>query len=220
MYIRTTERLRQVPLLDGSFAGTLGDPPLPHKIQNFLDRIKKSPQNYESVLLISAFHVEPFVSDHLVKVLAASFANDAKDPIEEAKAIQKKVLQALEVIYKKHQKDNNFWKLINKEKQLISVVVKAFSETIKRLETKGWLEPLLIDALLAETPPALAELVGRPFALYQLPDEIAEQILNSRVPETHYARLGKALLLMAEKRQMANAAFKKRVEKAREKRRE
>ena len=105
MYIRTTERLRQVPLLDGSFAGTLGDPPLPHKIQNFLDRVKKSPQNYESVLLISAFHLKPFVSDHLVKVLAASFANDAKDPIEEAKAIQKKVLQALEVIYKKHLTD-------------------------------------------------------------------------------------------------------------------
>jgi len=219
MYIRTTERLRQVPLLDSSFAGTLGEPPLPHEIQSFLDRVMKSPQNYESVLLISAFHVEPFSSVQLQKVLAASFENDAKDPIEKARAIQEKVLQSLEIIYKEHLKDNDFGKLFNKEKQLISVVAKAFPETIKRLETKGWLEPLLIDALLADYPMGLTDKVGRPFALYQLPDEIAEQILNSRVPETHYARLGKALLLMAEKRQMANGAFKKRVEKERKKRR-
>lgn len=220
MYIRTTERLRQVPLLDSSFAGTLGDDPtFPPEIQKFLERVKKRPQDYEAVLLISAFHVEPFSSIQLQKVLAASFENDAKDPLEEAKAIQEKVLQALEVIYKEHLKDNDFGKLFNKEKQLISVVAKAFPETIKRLETKGWLEPLLIDALLADYPRGLTDKVGKPFVLYQLPVDSTEQILNSRVPETHYARLGKALLLMAEKRQMANAAFKKRVEKERKKRR-
>lgn len=220
MYIRTTERLRQVPLLDSSFAGTLGDDPtFPPEIQKFLERVKKRPQDYEAVLLISAFHVEPFSSIQLQKVLAASFENDAKDPLEEAKAIQEKVLQALEVIYKEHLKDNDFGKLFNKEKQLISVVAKAFPETIKRLETKGWLEPLLIDALLADYPMGLTDKVGKPFVLYQLPVDSTEQILNSRVPETHYARLGKALLLMAEKRQMANAAFKKRVEKERKKRR-
>lgn len=220
MYIRTTERLRQVPLLDSSFAGTLGDDPtFPPEIQKFLERVKKRPQDYEAVLLISAFHVEPFSSIQLQKVLAASFENDAKDPLEEAKAIQEKVLQALEVIYKEHLKDNDFGKLFNKEKQLISVVAKAFPETIKRLETKGWLEPLLIDALLADYPMGLTDKVGKPFVLYQLPVDGTEQILNSRVPETHYARLGKALLLMAEKRQMANAAFKKRVEKERKKRR-
>lgn len=220
MYIRTTERLRQVPLLDSSFAGTLGDDPtFPPEIQKFLERVKKRPQDYDAVLLISAFHVEPFSSIQLQKVLAASFENDAKDPLEEAKAIQEKVLQALEVIYKEHLKDNDFGKLFNKEKQLISVVAKAFPETIKRLETKGWLEPLLIDALLADYPMGLTDKVGKPFVLYQLPVDSTEQILNSRVPETHYARLGKALLLMAEKRQMANAAFKKRVEKERKKRR-
>jgi hypothetical protein len=58
---------------------------------------------------------------------------------------------------------------------------------------------------------------GKSFALSILPDEIAEQILNSRVPETHYARLGKALRLMAEQRQKNNVAFKKRVEKERKK---
>ena len=219
MYVRIAEGFGQALMPRTFFAGTLGDDPaFPPEIQKFLERVKKRPQDYEAVLLISAFHVEPFSSVQLQKVLAASFENDAKDPLEEAKAIQEKALQALEVIYKEHLKDNDFGKLFNKEKQLISVVAKAFPETIKRLETKGWLEPLLIDALLADYPMGLTEQVGKPFVLYQLPVETTEQILNSRVPETHYARLGKALELIAEQRQKTNAAFKQRVQRERKKR--
>ena len=220
MYLRTTEGLGQVPMRYGSFAGTLGEPALLPKIQNFLDRVKRSPQDYEAVLLISAFHVEPFSSDQLGKVLAASLENDAKDPLEEAKAIQEKVLQALEAICKEHLKNIDFRKLFDKEKQLIPVVASAFQKRIKELETKGWLEGILIDALLAEYPRGLTAEVGKPFVLFNLPDEITEQILNSRVPETHYARLGKALLLMAKQRQKdpKNAAFRQRVERERKKR--
>src|SRR4029077_10274162 len=220
MYVRTTEGLGQVPMRYGFFAGTLGEPPVPPKIQNFLDRVKSSPQDYEAVLLISAFHVEPFSSDQLGKVLAASLENDAKDPFEEAKAIQGKVLQAMEAICKEHLKNIDFRQLFNKEKQLITVVANAFQKRIKELETKGWLEGILTDALLADYPRGLTGEVGKPFVLFNLPDEIAEQILNSRVPETHYARLGKALLLMAEQRQKnpKNAAFRQRVERERKKR--
>ena len=217
MYVTTREGLGPAPMRYGSFAGTLGDPPLPLEIQNFLDRVKKIPQDYEAVLLISIFYEDPFSSDQLIKVLAASFENDAKDTIEEAKAIQEKVLQALQAICKEHLKDSDFKKLFNKEKQLIPVVAKAVQETIKRLEAKGWLEPLLIDALLAEYPRGLIAEVGKPFALHQLPDEIAEQILNSRVPDTYYARLGKALLLIATQRE-DKPAFKQRVGKERRKR--
>ncbi len=201
----------------GPFAGTLGEPPLPPKIQSFLDRVKKGPQDYEAVLLIGAFHVEPWLSDQLTKVFLASAENDATDPIEEAKAIQRKVLQTLEAICKEHLKDVNFRKLFNKEKQLIPVVANAFQKHVKELETKGWLEGVLTDALLAEYPLGLAQ-VGRRFVLFNLPDGIAEQILNSRVPETHYARLGKALVLMAEQREKDNRAFKQRVERERKKR--
>jgi hypothetical protein len=220
MYVRTTEGLGQVPTRYGFFAGTLGEPSVPPKIQNFLDRVKSSPQDYEAVLLISAFHVEPFSSDQLGKVLAASLENDAKDPFEEAKAIQGKVLQAMEAICKEHLKNIDFRQLFNKEKQLITVVANAFQKRIKELETKGWLEGILTDALLADYPRGLTGEVGKPFVLFNLPDEIAEQILNSRVPETHYARLGKALLLMAEQRQKnpKNAAFRQRVERERKKR--
>ena len=219
MYVRTTEGLGQVPMRYGSFAGTLGDPTLPPKIQNFLDRVKRNPQDYEAVLLISVFHEEPFASDQLRKLMVASLENNAKDPFEEAKAIQARVLQALREIHTRHLwgRDKQYSKLVEKEKQLIQVVSKAFQETIKRLEAKGWLEPILVDALLAPHPPALTAEVGKPFALSNLPDEIAEQILNSRVPETHYARLGKALLLMAEQRQKSNRAFKQRVERERKK---
>lgn len=218
MYLTTREGLEQAPMLYGSLAGTLGEPPLPPKIQSFLDRVKKSPQDYEAVLLIGAFHVEPWLSDQLTKVFLASAENDATDPIEEAKAIQGKVLQALEAICKEHLKNVDFRKLFNKEKQLIPVVANAFQKRIKELETKGWLEGVLTDALLAEYPRGLTTQVGRPFVLFNLPDEIAEQILNSRVPETHYARLGKALRLMAEQREKDNRTFKQRVERERKKR--
>lgn len=216
MYLRTSEGLGQVPMLYGPLAGTLGEPPLPPKIQKLLARVKKNPQNYEALLLTITFHEEPWSSDHLMRLIGETFI-ESTDPLEAAKAIQEKVLQALEDIYKKHLRDTHFGQLVKKEKQLIAVVAKACQETIQRLETKGWLEPLLVDALLTEYPRGLIAEVGRPFALYHLPDEIAEQILNSRVPETHYARLGKGLLLLARQRE-DTPAFKQRVEKERKKR--
>ena len=218
MYLWTRDGLAQIPTLYGPLAGTLGEPPLPPKIQNFLDRVKRNPQDYEALLLTVTFHVEPFLSDQLRKVLVASLENNAKDPFEEGKAIQAKVVQELVAICKEHLKDNGFSKLFNKEKQLIPVVAKAFQETIKTYEAKGWLERLLVDALLKKDIFGEFEF-GKLFALSFLPDEIAEQILNSRVPETHYARLGKALRLMAEQRQKDKPAFKRRVEQERKKQR-
>ena len=218
MYLWTRDGLAQIPTLYGPLAGTLGEPPLPPKIQNFLDRVKRNPQDYEALLLTVTFHVEPFPSDQLRKVLVASLENNAKDPFEEGKAIQAKVLQELVAICKEHLKDNGFSKLFNKEKQLIPAVAKAFQETIKTYEAKGWLERLLVDALLKKDIFGQFEF-GKLFALSFLPDEIAEQILNSRVPETHYARLGKALRLMAEQRQKDKPAFKRRVEQERKKQR-
>lgn len=218
MYLKTAEELGQVPMRYSPFAGTLGEPPLPATIQKFLARVKKNPQNYEALLLIITFHEEPFISDQLRRAFSASFENDAKDPLEAAKAIQGKVTQDLKDIYQKHLRDTRFSRLVKKEKQLISEIVKAFQKRIKELETKGWLEPLLIDAAVADYPSGLLQ-VGRAFVLSYLPDETAEQILNSTVPETHYMRLGKVLLLMAEQRKKDKGeAFIKHVEQERNKR--
>ncbi len=218
MYLRTSEGLEQVPIRYKPFAGTLGEPPLPPMIQKFLARVKKNPQNYEALLLTITFHEEPFISDQLRRAFLASFENDEKDPLEEAKAIQKEVAHALKVVYQKHLRNNRFSWLVKKEKQLISEVSEAFQKRIKELETKGWLESLLIDAVLADFPLGLLQ-VGRAFVLSSLPDEIAEEILNSRVPETHYMRLGKVILLMAEQRKKdKDEAFNKRIEQERKKR--
>ena len=217
MYLRTSEGLGQVSMRYNPFAGTLGEPPLPPTVQKFLARVKKNPQDHEAVLLIISFHEEPFISDQFRKAFLATFENDAKDPLEEAKTIQGKVTQALEDIYQKHLRNNLFNHLVKRETQLITVVTKAFLQRIKELETKGWLDPLLIDALLADFPFGLLQ-VGRSFILSNLPDEITEQILNSRVPETHYMRLGKVLLLMADQRKNAKPAFKERVEQELKKR--
>src|SRR6187549_2323502 len=116
MYLRTSEGLGQVSMRYNPFAGTLGEPPLPPTVQKFLARVKKNPQDHEAVLLIISFHEEPFISDQFRKAFLATFENDAKDPLEEAKAIQGKVTQALEDIYQKHLRNNLFNHLVKKEK--------------------------------------------------------------------------------------------------------
>jgi hypothetical protein len=110
-------------------------------------------------------------------------------------------------------------KLFDKEKQVIKVVADAFQKRIKEIESKfvKELEDILTNVLLADTPRELTE-VGKDFVLFHgLPPEIVERILNSRVPETHYFRLGKALLLLARHRE-DKPAFKQRVEQERKKR--
>jgi hypothetical protein len=217
MYVRT-DGLGRVQTLSGSFAGTLGEPPLPPKIQNFLNRVKGNPQDYEALLLVSTFHVEPWVSDQLYRIIGDTYAGT--DSLDEGKARQDQVIQVLQGIQQTHLSDKQFSELVNREKQLIQLVSNAFQKRIKELETKEvrWLEDILIKALLADYPGGLFDQVGKNFVLFTLPPEIAERVLNSRVPETHYARLGKALLLIAEQRQKGNAAFKKRVEQERKKR--
>lgn len=214
MYLRTREGSGQVPVLYGPFAGTLGEPQLPPEIQKFLDRVKRSPQDYEAVLLSSTLHVEPWRSDLLNRQLV--LAVEATDSPEKAQPILEKILQTLQGIQKKHLRDKQFSQLVRKEKELIPVVASAFQKKIKEIETKylSWLEQTLAEALLADDPRP----VGRNFVLFALPAEIAERVTNSRVPETHYARVGNVLKLIAEQREKANEAFRRRVEQERKKR--
>jgi hypothetical protein len=218
MYLWTRDELAQIPTLYGPLAGTLGEPPLPPEIQRFLDRVKGSPHDYEALLLTSTFHVEPWSSDHLHRLIGSTYSGSVTT-IEEAKAIQERVIEALQNIHQQHLTENDFSKLVSKETQLISVVAKAFQKRIKEIETRNikWFEEILTEALLLDIPP-LTQQVGKNFVLFHLPSEIAESVLNSRVPETHYARLGKAFLLMAEQRQKDKPAFKRRVEQERKKR--
>lgn len=209
MYLWTREGLEEVP--HGSFAGTLGEPPLPPEIQQFLDKVKKNPQDYEAVLLISTLHIRPMTSDPLIKVFGLT--HSATNSIEEAEALQEKVVQALAAIQKKHLTDRRFNELVKKENALIPVVADAFQKRIKEIESKDakWFEKILTEAYLASDP----RTVGRNFVLFSLPPDIAERVTNSRVPETHYARLGQALFLRAEQRLKTNASFKAAVEKER-----
>ena len=211
MYLWTREGLGRVPISYGYFAGTLGEPPLPPEIQQFLDRVKKNPQDYEAVLLISILHIQPFTSDPLAKLLGVTFS--ATNSFDEAQALQEKAVQALAALQKKHLTDRRFNELVKKENALIPVVADAFQKRIKEIESKDakWFEKILTEAYLASDP----RTVGRNFVLFSLPPDIAERVTNSRVPETHYARLGQALFLRAEQRLKTNASFKATVEKER-----
>jgi hypothetical protein len=195
-------------------AGALGDTPLPREIQDFLERVKKNPQDYEAVLLTATLHVEPWRSDTLTKLLGATHS-EARS-WDEAQEILGKILQTLEDIHKKHLRDSRFNQLVKKEKELIPVVAAAFQKGIKEIEAKNvnWFEEILTKAYLANDP----RTVGREFVLFSLPTQIGERVTNSRVPETHYARLGSALQLLAQQRQKENAAFKERVESKKQQR--
>ncbi len=215
MYVQTDEGLRSTPVSYGFFAGPLGEPPLPSEVQQFLDRVKRTPQDYEAVLLACTLHVDPWRSDLLKKLLVMAVEATGLD---KGQSVLERILQALEAIQKEHLKDGQFSRLIDKEKQLVGVVAGAFQKRIKEIETLyvRWFEDLLAKALLADDPAT----VGREFVLYALTPELSEQVTNSRVPETHYARIGQALLLMGAQRQKGNAAFRQRVEQEKEKRRE
>jgi hypothetical protein len=195
----------------GFLAGPLGEP-LPTEIQRFLDRVKRNPQDYEAVLLASTLHVEPWRSDLFKRLLVV--AMESTDP-EKARTILEKTLQTLQTIQQEHLSDSQFGRLMDKEKALIPIVAGAFQKRIKEIETRyvRWFEDLLTKALLADDPGT----VGREFVLYTLAPETAERVTNSRVPETYYARAGRALKLMAEQRQRSNAAFRQRVEQERKK---
>jgi hypothetical protein len=216
MYVRTREVLGQVPTFYRSFAGVLGEPPLPREIQDFLERVKKNPQDYEAVLLTATLHMEPWRSDLLSRLLGIALS--ATNSIDEAQPMLEKILQTLEDIQKKHLRNNQFSQLVRKEKQLIPVVASAFQKGIKEIETRypKWYEQILAEAALAPDP----TMVGKKFVLFSFPLEIAQRVTNSRVPETHYVRVGKALFLIAEQRQKDNASFKERVERERKKQEE
>ena len=222
MYVTTREGLGQAPMLYGSYAGTLGEPPLPPKVQSFLDRVKRSPQDYEAVILISILHPEPGESELLGTALI-DIGETVSSP-EEIKPMMEKVVQELKGGTAKlgWGPDGKYYrKLFDKEKKLIKVVADAFQKHIKEMETKyvRWFEEILTNALLVNRHRELTEKVGKDFVRFGgLPPEIFERVLNSRVPETHYYRLGEALRLIAEQRQKDNRAFKQHVEQERKKR--
>jgi len=180
-------------------------PPLPPEIQRFLDRVKRSPHDYEAVLLISILSDRPWYSDHLMGLWPLTYsATRTKDPAESNKkalAMQEKVLQTLRAIHTQHLRNKDYSRLFNKEKQLIPVVASVVQQRIDELKTQNvpWFEDILTRAFRADFNQLIQ--VGRDFALHGLPREIAESVFNSRVPETHYRRLGLALRSIAQQRQ-------------------
>jgi len=185
-----------------------GEPQLPPEIQRFLDRVKRSPQHYEAVLLTSILDDRPWYSDHLKGLWPLTYsATRTKDPAESNKKaleMQNKVLQTLQAIPRQHPSYYRaFSRQVNKENQLIQMVDRVFlPERIKELETQNlpWLECILTQAFRADII-QLTEL-GRAFAFLGLPRKIAESVFfNSKVPQIHYRKLGRALQSIAAQRQ-------------------
>jgi hypothetical protein len=185
-----------------------GGLPLPPEIQRFLDRVKRSPHDYEAVLLISILDDKPWYSDPLIGlrpvIYSATKTDNPTESHDRALAMEKKVLQALQAIHTQHlrsPRNKDYSRLFNKEKQLITVVASVFQKQINELKTQNprWLEDILTRALRADVIQLVQ--VGRDFVVGGLPREIAESFFNSRVPEIHYRKLGLALRSIAGARQ-------------------
>jgi len=144
-----------------------------------------------------------------------------------------KILGALKGILEKHLKDKQFQGLLKKENRLARELTTAVQKRIKEFDSQNVLrfvpviddrgkltlnvpqyrsesEQWLIDVLLKGSQD-----VGKLFVITVLPREIVEQVLNSRVPEAHYSKVGADLLKIAEKRQKDSGLFRLHLEQAR-----
>ena len=208
MYINNIETPIRIQPIDNSL-GSLGEPDLPHEIQQFLARVRKSPKEYEAILLTSIFHIDPWSNDQF-RCLWVPLEDDLTDD-------QKgKILQNLQTIHKKHLKDSRFRKLVEKEKQLIKLVADAFMKSIRILDS-GEVEGFLFRTEARVWTMETMENIGREFILYMLgfySPELTERIFNSNAREAHYARISEALRLISQKWQQEDPDFKQRVLKA------
>jgi hypothetical protein len=191
----TGERLGLILLPSGLFV-------LPPKIQSLLDNVRKEPKNFEPLLLTVELHPDPLNSDlGPGGKLGELILMNTTGPSASA-AVGKMALGALKTILDQHKQDPRFRRQVEAEYNLAS----QLQQTTAKLPL-GKLEPLLLNAWLAHR--ISLTLVGRNFASQMLP-MLLPAINRSKVPETHFFKLGEFLQKLFEAF-LKEPAFKQRV---------
>lgn len=211
MYISTYGGLKQGPILHGSFVGALEEPPLSPAIQEFLNQVRKRPQNFRQLLLTVTFHPAPAASSIYGKQ-SFTFGKLTKYLIDEilfSESSDAEIVDNLKRIRDELQKrDARFGRQIEAELQLRNEMIKTTGELITSqiLKTKGnlaqnkTLTSFLLEALRARSTHELAGL-GLSFALRMLPPKLVERIRNSEASEAHFTNLARLLRRYAEEQQ-------------------
>lgn len=206
------ERLSQLPVLEGVFAGTLGDNALPDDIRKFLDDVRKKPKDLKRLLLTVTFHPSPQNTGLLLgpfkqTILELLLLNNQDTPgpfYDELRRISDDL----------QKKDASFRQQIDAERRLRNVMLKTAGKLgIDREKMKPFLIELLFEPLDFFLPPLALK-----FAQHMFPPRLVQRIKNSAVPEAHLVRLGRFLRRYGEVLQSKDAAFKQLVEQERNKR--
>jgi hypothetical protein len=221
MYVSTYGGRRQVPMLHGSFAGTLGESPFPPEIQEFLNEVRKRPQDFKKLLLTVTFHPDPMLSQIKITIGKSqpSYLQDTQliynlEPpgifLDELRRIRDKF----------RTQDTGFKRQIEAELQLRNEMIRTAGDSATRLLLQKKLQPMLIEASLTEDFSLVLCRLGLSSAQKLLPATLVQRIRNSEVSEAHLTNLGKFLRRYGEVLQGKDPAFKDLVEKERNRRRQ
>ncbi len=217
MYVRTPAGFGSVPLLYGSFAGMLGKNVFPPNIQEFLNQVRKRPQDFKKLLLTVTLHPDPGQSVIWDKQ-TYTFGKQTRYLVDDLLMSE----QPSEVIIAelKRISDASFKQQIKDESNLQIQMISATGSLHKVLLQPFLFDPLLLPALGGFVPYLELSRLARHFAQSMLPKDLAQRIVNSDASEAHFALLGSFLRSYAETLQKKDPHFKRQVEIARKWQRE
>jgi hypothetical protein len=212
MYIRTGEGLGQALMLSGSLAGTLAASPLTPELQEFLNQVRKRPQNVKKLLLTVTLHPKP--EDSVIwDKQTFTFGKQTKYLVDEALISELPTAFILTVL--KRISDANFSQQIKDESHLQIQMINATGSLGKALLQPFLFDPLLLPVSGGGLPYKELSRLARHFAQSMLPKDLAQRIMNSEASEAHLAYLGSFLRSYAEQLQKKDPHFKRQVEIAR-----
>ena len=214
MYIRTHERLGQDPMLHGSFADALGASPFKPEIQEFLNQVRKRPQDYKKLLLTVTFHPDPISSQ--VKITIGKNVPQNLLDVQLMYGIEPPGI----FLNKLRRVRDDFQKRDARFRQQIEAELQLRNEMIKTAGDLGpeKLKPFLLEPLFTENLTIFNCRLGFSFAQKMLPPTLVQRIRNSDVSDGHLTNLGKFLRRYGEVLQTKNPAFKTLVERERNRR--
>jgi hypothetical protein len=213
MYVLTSKAFGQPQMLDGSLAGMLGEDVDSKKpLEDFLNQVRRQPENFKKLLLTVALHPDPKVSVTWGKQ-TFPFGKQTKYLVDEVLMSEqpKEVLAKLKQI-----SDTNFKQQINDELDLQTRMIIATTNLHKVVLQPFLFDPLLLPAVGGSLPYTELSKLARHFAQHMLSKDLAQQIMNSDASEAHLAYLGGFLRSHAAALQKKDPHFKKQVSIARQ----
>lgn len=219
MYLHAADALGRLPMLHGLFAGPLSGGPLTDALQDFLNQVRKRPQDYKKLLLTAILHPNPansrtwieqtFTFDQRTRHLIDEVLMSAPGQSGQAEIVVRDELRRIALA--------GFKQEIQAERQLQNEMIKD-----ARALSMQKLKPFLLEPLFPPTTGEPEEYklarMGLYFAGFGLPQPLAQRIVNSEASEVHSTILGKFLRDHGKELQRKDRAFNALVEQERKRR--